>query len=140
MDERLIAMSKPLYTQLSRRESQIMDIIYHLGEATVAQVLDKMADPPGYNSVRITLGILEKKGYLRHHRDGQRYVYAPIVSPEKAKRSVLGHLLKTFFAGSTSSAILTLLDMSSSRLSEEELDEISAWIEQARSDQPADAR
>jgi len=132
-----MTMSKPLYTQLSRRESQIMDIIYHLGEATVAQVLERMPDPPGYNSVRITLGILEKKGYLRHRQDGQRYVYAPVVPPEKAKRSVMGHLLKTFFAGSTSHAVLTLLDMSSSRISDAELDEIAAWIEQARAEQTA---
>lgn len=134
-------MGKPLYTQLSRRESQIMDIVYHLGEATVSNVLERIPDPPGYNSVRITLGILEKKGYLRHRQDGQRYVYKPVIAPDKAKRSVMGHLLKTFFAGSPSSAILTLLDMSSERLSQDDLNEIAAWVEQARMDSvPTDSK
>jgi BlaI family penicillinase repressor len=125
-------MAKPHYAHLSRRESQIMDIVYRLGEASVADVHQRMPDQPPYNSVRVTLGILEKKGYVRHRQEGQRYLYAPVVSPEKAKRSALRHLLKTFCEGSSSRAILTLLDMSSTRLSKEELDEIAEWIEQAR--------
>lgn len=133
-------MNKALYTQLSRRESQIMDIVYHLGEATVADVLERIPDPPGYNSIRITLGILEKKGHLQHRREGQRYVYAPVVSRDRAKRSLMGHLIQTFFAGSTSNAILTLLDMASKRLSPHELDAIAARIEEARTKQPVNER
>lgn len=125
-------MKKPLHTHLSRRESQIMDIVYRLGEASVSDVVARMPDTPAYNSVRVTLGILEKKGYVRHRQEGQRYIYRPAVSPEKATESAVSHLLKTFFGGSPSKAILTLLDMSSERLSQEDLDQLAQWIEQAR--------
>lgn len=125
-------MNKALHTHLSRRESQIMDLIYRLGEASVADVVTRMPDQPAYNSVRVTLGILEKKGYVTHRQDGQRYIYRPVLSPETATQSALSHLLKTFFGGSASRAILTLLDMSSDRLSQEELDHLAEWIEHAR--------
>ena len=125
-------MNKPLHTHLSRRESQIMDIIYRLGEASVADVLKHMPDQPAYNSVRVTLGILEKKGYVRHRQEGQRYIYEPVVSPERATRTVLSHVLKTFFDGSSSRAILTLLDMSESRLSKDDLAEIEQWLAEAK--------
>ena len=125
-------MNQPLYTHLSRRESQIMDVIYRLGEASVAEVVEQMPDDPSYNTVRVTLGILEKKGYLRHRQEGQRYVYGPVISPEKAKRSAMGHLLQTFFQGSSSKAILAMLGMSDKRLTKEDLDEIAEWIEEAR--------
>lgn len=125
-------MEKPLHTHLSRRESQIMDAVYQLKEASVADVVERMPDEPSYNTVRVTLGILEKKGYLKHRKEGRRYVYSPMVPVEKAKRSAMGHLLKTFFSGSPSKAILTLLDMTSSKLSEEELEEISGWIDDAK--------
>lgn len=119
----------PLHTHLSRRESQIMDIIYRLNEATVSEVVSMMPDDPAYNTVRVTLGILEKKGFLQHRQDGQRYVYSPTVPVEKAKRSVMNHMLRTFFQGSSSQAILTLLDMESEALAPEDLDEIAGWIE-----------
>lgn len=109
-----------------------MDVIYRLGEASVASVVEQIPDKPGYNTIRVTMSNLEKKGYLKHHQEGQRYVYTPVIPTEKAKRSALGHLLKTFFAESPSKAILTLLDMSSSKLSNEELNEIVGWIEQTR--------
>ena len=125
-------MSKPLHTHLSRRESQIMDIVYRLGEASVADVVRLMPDEPAYNSVRVTLGILEKKGYVRHRKEGPRYLYAPVVAPDTATRSALNHLMKTFFSGSPSKAILTLLDMTSTRLSDDELKEIADWIEEAK--------
>ena len=131
-------MKNPLHTHLSRRESQIMDIVYRLGEASVSDVVARMPDPPAYNSIRVTLGILEKKGYVRHRQDGQRYIYRPVVSPEKATESAVSHLLKTFFGGSPSKAILTLLDMSSERLSEEDLDQLAQWIEHARKDSDHD--
>ena len=127
-------MTDPLHTQLSRRERQIMDAVYHLGQASAADVLKRLPDHPAYNSVRVTLGILEKKGFVRHRQEGQRYIDSPTIPLDKAKRSAKTHLLRTFFASSHSSAILTLLDMSSERLSKEQLDEISAWIAQARED------
>lgn len=125
-------MSKTLHTHLSRRESQIMDVIYQLGEASVSEVVERMPDRPAYNAVRITLGILEKKGYVKHRQDGQRYIYAPTVPVERAKRSAVSHLLQTFFEGSSQQAILTLLGMSADRLTKDDLDEISEWIEHAR--------
>jgi len=125
-------MNKPLPTHLSRRESQIMDVVYRLGEASVSEVVNRIADTPAYNSIRVTLGILEKKGYLRHRQEGQRYIYTPVMSPETATQSALSHVLKTFFGGSPSKAILTLLDMSSERMTQEELDQLADWIEQAR--------
>ncbi len=134
-------MPDPLHVRLSRRERQIMDAVYRLGEAAAADVVKRLADPPAYNSVRVTLGILEKKGFLKHRRDGQRHIYYPTIPAHKAKRSAMGHLLRTFFASSPSSAILTLLDMSVSKLSKGQLDEIAAWIEQAREasdDQPVE--
>ena len=131
-------MNRPLHTHLSRRESQIMDIVYRLGEASVSDVVARMPDEPAYNSVRVTLGILERKGYVRHRQDGQRYIYRPAVSAEKAKESAMSHLLKTFFGGSPSKAILTLLDMSSERLTQEDLDQLADWIEQARKESDHD--
>lgn len=129
-------MKKKPARYLSRRESQIMDTLHALGEADVAAVVERMPDGPTYDSVRVTLAILERKGCVKHRQDGQRYVYSPAAAPEKAKHSALGHLLDTFFAGSAPQAILTLLSMSSSRLSRGELDEIASWIEEARKEAP----
>ena len=115
-----------------------MDVVYRLGEASVSDVAARIPDKPAYNSGRATLGILEKKGYVRHRQEGQRYIYRPAVSPEKATESAVSHLLKTFFGGSPSKAILTLLDMSSERLSDEDLDQLAQWIEQARKESDHD--
>ena len=109
-----------------------MDAVYRLNEATVSEVVDMMPDDPAYNTVRVTLGILEKKGFVQHRQEGPRYVYYPTVPVEKAKTSVMSHMLRTFFEGSTSEAILALLDSPSSDLTEEDLEEISRWIENAR--------
>lgn len=117
---------------LSRRERQIMDVIYRLKQATVSDVLDQMEDPPGYNSVRVTLGILEKKGKLRHKKDGQKFIYLPTVSREKARRSAMERLLRTFFEGSAPHAVSTLLDIQGDVISDDDLNEISAMIQQAR--------
>ena len=125
-------MSKPFYIFLSRRESQILDIIYRLGDASVTDVLKNIPEPPGYNSVRVILTILENKGYLKHKKEGQRYIYYPTELPEKAKKSALQHLLSTFFEGSPPKVVSTLLDMSPSGLSRKELDELSKMIEQAK--------
>ena len=125
-------MSHLPHLHLSRRESQIMDVLYRLGEAAVADVVGRMPDEPSYNTVRVTLGVLEKKGYVTHRQEGARYVYAPAQSMEKAKRSAVSHLLQTFFEGSPPKAILALLGMPDRRLSKADLDEIAGWIDQAR--------
>ena len=109
-----------------------MHVIYRLGRATVADVVEHLDDPPGYNSVRVTMRILEKKGHLTHTDEGQRYVYAPTVPAERAKGQALEHVLTTFFAGSAPQIVSTLLDVSGERLTEAELDELALLIEQAK--------
>jgi len=128
-------MTQPLQNQLSRRERQIMDILYRLGEAGAAEVVDHLPDRPAYNSVRVTLGILERKGVVRHRREGSRYVYSPTQPAEAVRESALRHLVRTFFRGSPSKAVLTLLDSPSTRLSKEELNELAAWVEAAKREQ-----
>ncbi|HET9040094.1 MAG TPA: BlaI/MecI/CopY family transcriptional regulator [Gemmatimonadales bacterium] len=128
-------MTQPPQNQLSRRERQIMDILYRLGEAGAAEVVAHLADRPAYNSVRVTLGILERKGVVRHRREGSRYVYSPTQPAEAVRESALRHLVRTFFRGSPSKAVLTLLDSPSTRLSEEELNELAAWVEAAKREQ-----
>ena len=117
---------------LSRRERQIMDIIYQFGQATAAEVLENLPDPPGYSAVRAMLKILEDKGHRRHKQQGPRYVFLPKVSREKAKRSAVKHLLQTFFDGSAASAVATLLDVSRSDLSNADLDRLNRLISQAK--------
>ncbi len=117
---------------LSRRERQIMDIIYRKGQATAAEVMENLPDPPGYSAVRAMLKILEDKGHLRHKQQGPRYVFLPKVSREKAKRSAVKHLLQTFFDGSAASAVATLLDVSRSDLSNADLDRLNRLISQAK--------
>ncbi len=117
---------------LSRRERQIMDVIYQLGRATVTEVMDRVPDPPSYSAVRAMMRVLEEKSLLRHHQDGPRYVYTPTVSHAKATNSALTRMLTTFFDGSTERAVAALLDMSSSKLNQEELDRLALLIEQAR--------
>ena len=118
--------------ELSRRERQIMTALYRLGEATAADVARQLRDDPGYHTVRVTLANLERKGAVRHRREGQRYVFAPAVERGRATRSEVRHLLRTFFDGSPSRAILTLLDMSGEKLSADDLAEIEAWIDANR--------
>jgi predicted transcriptional regulator len=123
--------ARHFYGQFSRREREIMDAVYNLEEASAADVARHLRDEDGYDSIRVILGILEKKGYLQHRREGKRHIYLPTVSREKATQSALSHVMKTFFQGSPSSAILALLDMSSSNLSQDELEEIASKIEDA---------
>jgi BlaI family transcriptional regulator, penicillinase repressor len=125
-------MSKKLQTQLSRRERQIMDVVYKYGQATAAEVLDNMPKPPSYSAVRAMLRILEDKGFLKHKQDGPRYVYSPTIHRDKARRSALRHLVETLFQGSTVDTAATLLDMSGSELSESELDRLADVIKQVR--------
>jgi len=127
-------MSKHSHLNLSRRERQIMDAIYRLGHATAAEVLENMPEPPGYSAVRAMLRLLEEKGYLRHDQEGTRYVYLPTLSRDKARQSALKQLMQTFFDNSTEQAVSALLDMSKSRMSDEELERLSALIEKARTE------
>jgi BlaI family transcriptional regulator, penicillinase repressor len=127
-------MSKHPHLNLSRRERQIMDAIYRLGRATAAEVLENMPEPPGYSAVRAMLRLLEDKGYLRHDQEGTRYVYLPTLSRDKARQSALKQLVQTFFDNSTEQAVSALLDMSKSRMSDEELERLSALIEKAKTE------
>jgi BlaI family penicillinase repressor len=117
---------------LSRRERQIMDILYRLGSGTAAEVQQNLPEAPSYSAVRALLRILEDKGHLKHAYDGPRYVYAPIVSRPVAQKSALKQIVKTFFDGSTSNAVAALLDMSGSDLSESELNRLAKIVEQAK--------
>jgi len=125
-------MSRPNGPGMSRRERQIMDVVYRHGQATAAEVLAELPDPPSYSAVRAILRILEEKGHLRHDQQGPRYVFLPTVPREKARRSALKELVRTFFDGSTEQTVAALLDMAASRLSDEELDRLSQLINQAR--------
>jgi predicted transcriptional regulator len=117
---------------LSRRERQIMDILFKSGRATAAEVRQALPDPPSYSAVRAMLRILEEKGHIRHVAEDLRYVYLPTESPDKAKRSALTHLVSTFFQGSVEQAVAALLDTGSRKLQPEELDRLSKLIEKAK--------
>ena len=117
---------------LSRRERQILDVLYKAGRATAADVQGAMPDAPSYSAVRTLLRILEDKGHVRHEQDGARYVYMPTIERERARRSALRHLLNTFFEGSAGQAIAALLDQDARRLSKEDLDRLEAALERAR--------
>ncbi len=125
-------MNKKELNTLSRRERQIMDIIYSRGQATASEVMENLADPPSYSAVRALLRVLEEKGHLRHTLDGQRYVFSPTVARERAKRSALRAVLQTFFGDSAEEAVAALLDISQERLSDEELKRMENLIKQAR--------
>lgn len=125
-------MSRPKHEELGRRERQIMEAVYGRGRATASEVLDDLPDPPSYSAVRAMLRILEEKGHLRHEQDGPRYVYLPVVARDRARRSAIKHVVRTFFAGSTEEAVAALLDTSDAELSADELDRLSRLIERAR--------
>lgn len=128
-------MSRPDEKKLSRREREIMDIIYEAGKASAADVRAGMASPPSYSAVRALLRILEEKGHLKHVQEGPRYVYLPRVSRNRASKYALRHLLQTFFDGSTHSAVAALLDLESSKLTREDLDRLAAMIERAKEEE-----
>ncbi|MCX6927779.1 MAG: BlaI/MecI/CopY family transcriptional regulator [Verrucomicrobia bacterium] len=117
---------------LSRRERQIMDALHQRGHATAAEVQDALPDAPGYSAVRALLRILEEKGHVKHRREGSRYVYLPRASQETARRSALKRVVSTFFQGSVTQAVATLLETADSRLSDSELQALQQSIEQAR--------
>lgn len=124
-------MDQESHLHLSRRERQIMDVIYRRSEASAAEVHESMPDPPSYSAVRAMLRILEDKGYVTHKRVGRRYVFVPTISREKATKSVLRNLLSTFFEGSVEKAVAALLDVDSTRLSPSDYDKISRLVKKA---------
>ena len=123
---------KPKPNALSRRERQIMDILYRLERASVGQVLAEIAGKPSYSTVRAQLRVLEEKGHVRHEEHGLRYVYVPAVPREVARRSALRHLVETFFDGSTEKVVVALLGGEVARISSEELDRIARLISESR--------
>ena len=117
---------------LSRRERQIMDVIYRLGSATAQEVRHNLPDPPSYSAVRALLRVLEDKGHAVHHADGPRYVYVPTIPREEARETALRQIVRTFFDGSPPEAVAALLDLSSDDLSDDELDRLQTVIDRAR--------
>lgn len=117
---------------LSRREREILDILYARGEATVAEVRDELPEPPSYSAVRALLRILVDKGHVKHRHEGPRYVYQPTESRKQARDSALQRVLRTFFENSPEKAVAALLDMSATKLSDAELQRLRALIDQAR--------
>jgi len=117
---------------LSRRERQILDVLYRCGRATAAEIREALPDPPSYSAVRALLRILEEKKHIRHHEDGPRYVYVPTVSQHRARADAVKHLLTTFFGGSAIDAAAAFVDGSAAKLTPEELDQLQARIERAR--------
>ncbi len=120
------------HRDLSRRERQILDILYQRGQATAAEVQTELPEPPSYSAVRALLRILEEKGHISHEQDGPRYVYLPTVPRDNAQRSAMRHMLQTFFDGSAEQAISALLGDSSAKLSPAELDRLARMIDTAR--------
>jgi BlaI family penicillinase repressor len=117
---------------LSRREREIMDVLYREGELTAGELVDMLPGEPSNSTVRTLLRILEEKGHVRHQQQGTRYVYRPTVGREKARRSALNHLLSTFFDDSPEAVVSTLLDERSRKLSDQQLETLAELIERAR--------
>ena len=123
--------SRHATADLGRRERQIIETVYRLGRATVAEVRAELDDPPSYSAVRGMLNLLEDKGHLRHVVDGLRYVYLPVVDAADARKSALAHVVRTFFGGSTAEAATALFELPDRRRSREELAQLSRLISQA---------
>jgi len=125
-------MAQPIHNEFGRRERQIMDVIYRLGRASVAEVRENLPDPPTYSAVRAMLGFLEDKGYLRHVQDGLKYVYLPTTDRNKARKSALEHVVRTFFAGSATAAAAALIELPDSGLTEDERQRLLQAIQKAK--------
>lgn len=119
---------------LSRRERQILEILYRRGKSSAAEVREAMPDAPSYSAVRAMLRVLEEKGHVRHQAEGLKYVYLPTVARDKAKRSAVKHLVETFFKDAPEQVVAALLDVSSTRLTRADLDRMAEMIERARED------
>ena len=125
-------MSRSLHSILTRRERQIMDILFRRGRATAAEVMEELPGEPSYSTVRTQLRVLEEKGHVRHEEDGVRFIYAPAVTRHSARKSALRHLVATFFDGSPEKAVAALLGGEGSELTEEQLERIAGMIDKAR--------
>jgi len=125
-------MAKAVHAGLSRRERQIMDILYKRGRATAGDVMDELTGTPSYSTVRTQLRVLEAKGHVRHEEEGLRYVYIPALPRHAARKSAVRHLVETFFDGSVEQTVAALLGADAARLSEAELERIAELIEKAR--------
>ena len=125
-------MTKPLHAALSRRERQIMDILFRRGRATAAEVMEELPGEPSYSTVRTQLRVLEEKGHVRHEEEGLRYVYLPAVARTAARKSALRHLVDTFYDGSAENVVAALLGGEASRLTEDELQRIADMVARAR--------
>jgi predicted transcriptional regulator len=129
-------LAKPLHALLSRRERQIMDILFRRGRATAAEVMGDLPGESGYSTVRTQLRVLEEKGHVRHENDGVRFVYTPAVPRHAARKSALRHLIDTFFDGSPENAMAALLGGEASKLSPEQLERIADLIQKVRKEGP----
>jgi predicted transcriptional regulator len=127
-----MSSAQPPDAELSRRERQIMDVIFRLGRARAAEVHERLPDAPSATAVRTMLRILEDKGHLRHEKDGPRHIYLPTVPRDSAQRSAAAHLLRTFFGGSPRAAVAALLDLSERPLTSKEREELVEMIRQER--------
>jgi len=125
-------MPTNLHDHLSRRERQIMDVLYRGGKLTAAEVQRALLDPPGYSAVRALLRTLVEKGHIRHVQDGPRYVYFPVAARDRVAKSAAAHLLQTFFQGSAEKAVAALLDVSAGTVSDEEFSRLAEMIDKAR--------
>ena len=127
-------MTRALHAVLSRRERQIMDILFRRSRATAAEVMEDLPGNTSYSTVRTQLRVLEEKGHVRHEEEGLRYVYVPVIARQAARKSALRHLLETFFDGSAEKAVAALLGGEGSRLSEDELNRIAELVQKTRKD------
>jgi predicted transcriptional regulator len=125
-------MRKDGHRNLSRRERQIMDILYQRGRASASEIMEALPDPPTYSAVRAKLRVLEEKGHVRHEEESLHYVYLPTVARDTARRSALRHMVATFFEGSVEQTVAALLDLSTAKLSPNDLDRISRLVDEAR--------
>ena len=116
---------------LSRRERQIMDALYKLEAATVGEVMDLMPDPPSYSAVRATMRVLEEKGHVKHKQDGPRYLYVPTVPRDKAQSTALQHMVGTFFGGSVEQAVMALLSLPETKMSDKDLSKLADKVREA---------
>src|SRR4051794_21604959 len=127
-----IDMAKDAHRTLSRRERQMMDILYQKSRATAAEIHEALPDPPTYSAVRAKLRVLEEKGDIRHEEEALRYVYLPVVARDSARRSALRHMVSTFFAGSVQDTVAALLDLSAAKMTRDDLDRIALLVEEAK--------
>ena len=125
-------MTKTTQLKLTRREREIMDILYRRGRATAGEVMQDLTGEPSYSTVRAELRVLKEKGHVRYEEQGLRYVYLPIVPRHEVRQSALRHMVETFFEGSTQKVVAALLGSEGSRISREELDRIAELVEKAR--------